>query len=209
MYIPEGYTEQQVLDDIYNAVNGLVSNFCFGYYDEDDLRQEGFIFATEALPSFLPDKGCSLKTFLRVCVRNQFINLRRNKLHRNSPPCLSCGFVNSSDKTCCVEFEDKNECAKWSGWYYRNQAKRSLVESCDASKVAHVIPSDDLDVFTHISRAELLQCVSDEIPLELRADYMRLLDGARLSKSKQDAVVASVRSIIGDMLNDDDDQETW
>ncbi len=220
MYLPDGYSEDEVLDCIQRAVSSLVSNFRFGYYDEDDLRQEGFIFACEALPRFDPnnEKGCGLTNFLRTHVRNRFLNLRRDKLHRNSPPCLSCPFTNlravGKDSAGCMrslqecsEFEDITECPKWAGWNTRNQAKRSLVESCDISKVTHITSTEETDVCTRLSHAELLQYVSDKIPLVLRADYRRLIEGARLSKPKREAVIAAVRSIAGELLNDDEIEE--
>jgi len=219
MFLPEGYTEADVLDCIHRAVSSLVSNFRFGYYDEDDLRQEGFIFACEALHRFDPNnpKKCGLTNFLRIHVRHKFLNLRRDKLHRNSPPCSACPFkttqvvARNADFTHsqqeCAEFEDRMECPKWMGWNTRNQAKRSLVESCDVSKVTHVAPLEDSDVCTRLSHAELLQRVSDQIPLVLRADYRRLIEGARLSKPKREAVIAAVRGIAGELLNDHEIEE--
>lgn len=206
MTIPEGFTEAEVLDAINRAINSLASNFSFGYYDEDDMKQEGFIFACEALPRFDPnnERGCGLENFLRIHIRNRFLNLRRDKLHRNSPPCLNCPFRNEHG---CAEFEDKSECPKWSGWNSRNQAKRSLVESCDATRVTYVTQSEDNDVCSRLSRTELLQRVSEQIPLALRADYRRLIEGARLSKPRREAVVEAVRSIIGESI--DGQTETW
>jgi DNA-directed RNA polymerase specialized sigma24 family protein len=215
IHLPDGYTEDEVLDCIQRAVGGLVSNFRFGYYDEDDLRQEGFLFACEAVPRFNPNnaKGCGLTNFLRTHVRNRFLNLRRNKLHRHAPPCLNCPFKNTrvveqnSDFTHsrqeCSEFEDKTECPKWQGWETRNQAKRSLLESCDVSKVANVTSTNESDVCTQLSHRELLQYVSDKIPLALRADYCRLLEGAKLTKPRREAVIAAVREIAGELLNDE------
>jgi len=202
MYLPDGLSEDEVLAAINKALDSLVSHFRFGYYDEDDLRQEGFIFACEALPRFDPDneRKCSLENFLRIHVRNRFLNLRRDKLHRNSPPCLNCCFSTNNQE--CAEFSDKHECPKWSGWYGRNQAKRSLVESCDASKVTHVTPIEELDVCARLSRAELLQHVSESIPLALRADYCRFLDGARLSKPRREAVIEAVREIVGELTDE-------
>jgi len=209
MQVPDGYTEQEVLDAITRAVNGLVSNFRFGYFDEDDLRQEGFMYACEALPRFDPEneRGCGLENFLRIHVRNRFINLRRNKLHRNTPPCSSCLFQDKQRDSGCAEFSDRSECPKWSGWNARNQAKRSLVETCDATNVTHVTPMDELDICTRISRNELLEYVSRKIPLAFRADYCRLVEGAKLSKAKRDAVIEAVRAIAGEILYDE--EEAW
>ncbi len=209
MHLPDGYTEDEVLACITKAVNGLVSNFRFGYYDEEDLKQEGFLYAYEALPKYNPDntKGCGLTNFLRVAIRNKFLNLRRNKLYRNSPPCLSCPFLVGDNG--CSEFEDKNECSRWSGWNTRNQAKRSLVESCDVSKITHVTLEEELDVCNSLSQTELLQYVSDRIPLVFRADYRRFIEGARLNKHRKEAVVNIIRCIAWEILDDEDQVEVW
>jgi hypothetical protein len=220
MHIPDGYTEKEVLAAINKALNSLSSNFSFGYFDEDDMRQEGFIYAYKALPKFDPknSKGCSLSNFLRIAIRRKFLNLRRDKLHRNSPPCSSCFFhkkVSSVDHKYyvhsiydCSEYTDKQECLKWFGWSTRNQAKRSLVESCDVSKVTYATQDEGNDVFSHLSRKEFLQHVSDRIPLALRADYRRLIEGARLIKPRREAVIEAVRIILKEIV-DDSESETW
>ena len=209
MHIPEGFSEQEVLDTITRAINSLAANFSFGYFDEDDMKQEGFIFACEALPRFNPNnkQNCGLESFLRIHIRNRFLNLRRDKMHRNSPPCLNCPFQNDDTDSGCAEFDDKEECPKWSGWSARNQAKRSLVESCDVSLVTPVVTIDDSDICDNMSRVELLQKVSEKIPLRLRADYRRLIEGAKLPKQRRDAVIEEVRSIIG--VQNGDEAEAW
>jgi len=206
MFIPEGYTEDEVMAAITKSLNSLVSNFSFGYFDSDDMRQEGFIFAHEALPKFDPQnaKGCGLASFLRMVIRSRFLSMRRDKYHRNIPPCSSCVFMDKG----CKEFADKHECPKWSGWNARNNAKRSLVESCDVNKITHSMPISGEDVCTSLSRAELLQYVSDKIPLALRADYCRLLEGAKLTKARSDKVIEAAREIMGE-LNDGDEFEAW
>jgi DNA-directed RNA polymerase specialized sigma24 family protein len=206
LHIPPGFTEEQVMADIEKAVNGLVSSFSFGYYDENDLRQEGFIYACEVLPKFDPQnsKKCSLSNFLRIAIRRRFLNLRRDKLHRNSPPCLSCKF-HSNDE--CSKFDDQAECSKWTGWNERNQSKRSLVEPGDASKLTQTAKSQSSPC-NKLFREELLQYVSDNISLSFRADYCRFIEGAKLTKSKRDAVVAEIRSIIEEVV-DVNEIETW
>jgi DNA-directed RNA polymerase specialized sigma24 family protein len=203
MFVPEGYTEDEVMAAIEKSLNSLVSNFSFGYYDKDDMYQEGFIFAHEALPKYDPDntQGCSLASFLRMAIRSRFLSLRRDKFHRNTPPCSTCVFKADDADKGCKEFDDKYECPKWSGWNARNQAKRSLVESCDVEKITNNTPIDSDDVCTSLSRAELVRHISSKIPLALRADYRRLLDGAKLNKGRTDKVLAAVRDIVGELTN--------
>ena len=72
-------TENEVLSTIDDVVITLSSTFAFGYYDREDLQQEGRIFALEGLPRWDITKGASLKTFLYNHVKRRFINLKRNK----------------------------------------------------------------------------------------------------------------------------------
>lgn len=208
MYLPEGYTEEQVLADLDGALNSLAHSFRFGYFDEDDIRQEGFLIALGALPDFDPNhkSGCSLQSFLRTHLRRRFINLHRDKLHRNTPPCSNCHYFTEDGPT-CEKFPDMNECPKWSGWQSRNQAKRSLMESCDVSKVIPVAHIDSEDAYDKLSRHELVQHISNNIPMALRADYRRFLDGARLSKKRREAVLEAIHALTGELTHGD--FETW
>lgn len=200
MFIPPNFNEQEVLGTINKVLDVLAPSFSFGYYDAEDMRQEGFIFASQALPFFDPDNesGCSLETFLRLHIRNRFLNLRRDKMHRHTPPCLSCAHYEDSK---CVRFADKTECKKWAKWARRNQAKRSLVESGDATALEHTLHSDADDVFTHVSTHELVDYLSERIPMSLRADYKRLLEGAPLKKSKREALLETLRTLLGELTD--------
>ena len=84
MYIPEGYTEEEIVSIIQNIARSLAAHFTFAYYDLDDLIQEGFIAAAEALPRYNKNNKfrCSLENFIRICIRNKFINLQRDKYFR-------------------------------------------------------------------------------------------------------------------------------
>ena len=91
MKIPKGMTEEQVLEAIENVVNSLARNFRFGYFDTEDMKQEGRVYAIEGITKYNPKVG-PLENFLRTHIRNRFINLRRNKLTRYQPPCVDCPF---------------------------------------------------------------------------------------------------------------------
>ena len=73
--------EEQVLTAIENVVNALARNFRFGYFDTDDMKQQGRMYALEGIPKYNPEVG-PLENFLRTHIRNRFINLKRNKLTR-------------------------------------------------------------------------------------------------------------------------------
>lgn len=198
MHVPPGMTEEQVTTSIMRAVAGLADQFKFGYFDGTDMEQEGFIFGMECLPAFDPnhESKCSLESFVRNHVRRRFLNLRRNKLRRNAPPCLNCPLFNPDLKSECEDFEDKNECSKWAGWNKRNMAKSSLMEACDVSKVSHSMSDGMDDTEQSLLSAELFDYVSKRIPLSLRADYRRFVEGAKLNKARETAVLDEIRNII-------------
>ena len=130
-------TEEEIVQIINRVVAALAYNFKFGYYDYEDMKQEGFVFAIEALPRYNPDIG-PLENFLRSHVRNRFLNLQRDKLSRFQSPCSSCPFFDPNREVRenqCAAFEDKMECEKWGGWINRNAAKKNLAEPLDLSNI--------------------------------------------------------------------------
>ena len=52
MQVPKGLTEEEVLEIISRAVAYLAPSFKFGYFDIEDMKQEGTIFSIEALAFF-------------------------------------------------------------------------------------------------------------------------------------------------------------
>lgn len=197
MYIPKGYSEEQVLEVINNVLNSLAPFFQFGYHDTEDMKQEGFIFAMKGLENFDPEhaSGCSLESFLYTHVRNRYLSMRRDKLHRNVPPCSQCAF-RDEDPDFCVEFESKEECPRWVAWYKRNQAKQNLMEVCHASDCKNTFEDSGKDICLKLIEKELLDYVSKRIPLSLRADYRRFLDGAKLNKVRREAIIDAIKEIV-------------
>ena len=126
------------------VLKGLCSKFRFGYYDEDDMKQEGWIFALDALERY--DGKRPLINFLRVHIRNRFISLRRNKLSRYEPPCTQCPFYDPDCKKSnnkCSEFVNKLDCDKWDSWIKRNTSKENLMRPIDLDSVTE--DNDPLD----------------------------------------------------------------
>ena len=128
MQIPPGMTEEEVIEVINRILSTLSYNFKFGYFGIDDMKQEGWVYAIEALPKYNPEIA-PLENFLRTHIRNRFLNLKRDKLSRHQPPCPACPFYDPECRVSinkCSAFEDKSECDKWSGWEKRNFSKKNL-----------------------------------------------------------------------------------
>ena len=168
MYIPPNHTTESVMADILHVTTALARNMRFGYHDIKDLEQEGFIFALGALPKFDETKS-SLRTFLYTHIRFRFISLKRNQYQRLATPCSQCVFsgLKSTDSDTCLEFAEKVDCSKYDGWIRRNERKRSLMETGDATNrhnefrcaVSH--EHDSIDI------GEIVEKINEDLPSEL------------------------------------------
>lgn len=85
MLIPEGYTEDEVIDIIDRIVNVVASKFRFGYLDVEDMKQQGTVIALEGMGKFDPNRGYTLDNFLYILVRNGLSNYKRKHYARNEP----------------------------------------------------------------------------------------------------------------------------
>jgi DNA-directed RNA polymerase specialized sigma24 family protein len=204
MFIPEGFTEDEVLKIIDDAVIPLASHFVFGYFDIDDMIQEGRKWALEALPRFDSSKGATLKTFLIIHVRNRFITMQRDKLHRQQPPCLSCAHLDNDD---CELYRDKSHCLKWCSWIKRNSSKRALMETYNTSQVVEYTEAESVE--NKYMNSELINMISKRIPLHLRSDFLRYKDGAKLSRARIERIRKAIFKIISDEEINEQREKTW
>jgi len=180
---------ENYLPTIDRAIRNLAKTYAFGYYDFDDMMQEGRIEALEVIPRFDESRGCSLEQFIRIHVRNRFINLRRDKMERREPPC-----------SLCEKFEDCEAvdlCPKWNAWNDRNVAKKTLVECFDNEDIrTEETHADFFDGCESLIDQEIVQLVENKFPLALKADYRRYLEGVRLPKHRRLRIEEEIRRIV-------------
>jgi len=201
MIIPAGYkTEAEVLAVIDKAIRNLSQTYRFGYYDVEDMMQEGRLEALRLLEKdvFEPDRNCSLEQFIRVHVRNQFINLRRKKMERRAPPCDVCPNALDGDDFPCNLYLDRSDCKKWAGWVERNTSKKSLVESFEPSQVSLANHVEETDLVRSLVAQELLALMDEHMPIILKSDYRRYLEGVRLPKLRRLRIEEEIQNIVRD-----------
>ena len=189
MNIPDGYTENEILQILDDVVAPLAELMKFGHYDTDDMIQEGKLFAISALGKFDPenDRKCSLENFLRIHVRNRFINLRRDKLYRTQSPCLSC-----QENDNCPHYQKLDDCPKYAAWFKRNNAKRSLMEG---NQLVDNKCYEERDVFEKIYASEFYNFVLDNISMEFRGDLLRLINDVYIPKKKRDILIIELKNM--------------
>lgn len=201
MYLPPGMTESEVVEVIYKVVNTLAKRFRFGYHSVEDMKQEGARFGIEALNSGSYDPTRPLENFLYTHIRNRLINYKRNNYIRNEPPCNGCVFFDPKCKKStnkCAAFQDTGECKKLSDWKARNSAKQSLMRPMDVSVVSDKSIESDSCVVSDASFVEIKSIIDKNLPVDLRSDYLRMLDGVSLPKVRRDRVREAILSIQRD-----------
>lgn len=205
--LPPGMTDDQVATIIYKVVNMLARKFRFGYHSVEDMKQEGARFACEALAGGHYDPSRPLENFLFTHIRNRFINYKRDNYGRNDPPCKGCIFFDPHNKKStnqCAAFEDKRECKKLFDWSARSAAKHSIMSPNDIAIVSES-PEEDTGAFDDASFGELRDLVDLHLTVDLRGDYLRMLDGVSIPKGRRLKVREAILKILSRNRNEDND----
>jgi DNA-directed RNA polymerase specialized sigma24 family protein len=189
--VPDGYTEKQVLDIATKILNQIASTYTFGYYDIEDIKQQGYLYTIEILEKDKFDlEKSSLETFLRTCIRNKFNDLLRSKLERRDPPCNNCNDAIDGE---CIKHLHVDDCPKWRNWIRRNHNKKDLVR---AGTLDGPEPYTNSDVFDNAMQADLFETISKNMPVDLRGDYLKMKGGINISKNRQIKVMNKIREIL-------------
>lgn len=182
MFVPDGFTEQQVIDIINGILDVLSPQYKFGYYDIDDIRQEGFIFAIEVIKKYNKSRG-SLVTFLWTHIKNRLINLKRDKLVRPYSPCSCNDCLNGNS----------NNCKRYQKWLVNNTAKKSLAETNELIDVEGID-----DTISQLLRNELCSIIDCNLPVELRSDYRKIVEGQNLTRKRRTVILEEVKRILNE-----------
>lgn len=187
---------QQLLDMIDEIVSVLAHKYKFGYYDAEDIKQEGRILALECLPRY--DGKRPLNKFLFCHIKNRLGNLKRNKFTRTDCPCKIC-FNAKAERQNETTHKDGRFCQVYLKWIERNGNKKGLAAA--GSSVA------DNQTYVENPGARmddslLKQEIDKSLDHHLRADYLRMLDGQNLPKYRRDKVRKAVAEIVSRLDGD-------
>lgn len=200
MFIPDGMTEKQVLEDIEKVVREFSSSFAFGYFDTEDIQQQARLEAIMALPKYQAfDKNGNsrpLTNFLYTVVNSRILNLRRNKYKRNDPPCQLCHNGRQSE-----HFDGKN-CKKYLIWKKTNFTKANLTRPLTLDGISEERESNIATSEVVLDNANLnnmKEMIDQKLDPSLRADYLRMLAKEKIPKVRRKRVEDAVRLIIKDI----------
>lgn len=173
-------TEQEVLAVIEKIANRYCHKFKFGYFTAEDIKQEAFIIAVDALDRY--DERRPLENFLSSHVKNRLINFKR-------------------DNYCRQQKEDADI-----KWELRNNAKKFLMEPLDISNIRDEQEKNmrnENDFIEDIFTREMFDLIDSELPVELRSDYLRIKDGVYVPKPRRQQIYDEISKIV----NGEDNEE--
>lgn len=188
MFVPEGFTEKQVLDAIERVAASVPTSFLFGSHDIEDLRQLARLLCIEALEKRQYDPSRPIDNYLQVCVRGGILNWRRKHLWRTDCPC---------DKCHAGEFCRKGEpCKKYRDWLARNTTKANLQHPLGLEIMPAESEPQFEEAFSKLEVEELYEIIDREMPIELRATWLQMRDGVNVPKVKRQEVLDFMRGVI-------------
>jgi len=175
------------LNIIRKVSKSLAPSYTFGYYDVEDIEQECFIIALEALPKYNPNQG-SLENFLYTHISNRLKNFLRKHYYRRTFNCSQCG---GKDPNC--EYCEKRR------WKFA--AKKHLMEPID---IEHVNCDKEANTYVtcnileNMELNEIFYIINVHLEVHLRADYLKMLDGVSIPKNRRKIIEDRIVEILNE-----------
>jgi RNA polymerase sigma factor (sigma-70 family) len=163
----------------------ISEKYTFGYYSKEDIEQEGFLIAMQALPRFNP-KISSLETFLYIHISNRLKTFKRDNYLRTDFVCVYCGRMDP-------------ECDHCKRREWRHAAKKHLMEPVDIDNVKddkEKSMRDGTDFLMDVELNEILSIINQNLDVCLREDYLKMVEGIPISKCKKQAIESSIVEIL-------------
>jgi hypothetical protein len=190
MKIPEGLTEQKILDAVRRSLDLLAPQFAFGPYGVEDIEQEGYRIVLEVLDRGGYDSSRPFENFIYVHLKNRLINFRRDRYRRADAPCRRC----HAGDFCTGAREP---CPRYAAWAARNEAKANLLRPMSFDPCCDEVHRQCPPAAEDATLRDALAKVDRELPVGLRESYLRMRAGVSLPKARRDEVEAAVRGILG------------
>jgi|TARA_R100000808_G_scaffold3827_2_gene13129 DNA-directed RNA polymerase specialized sigma24 family protein len=173
MKIPTTMTEAEVLATMTRVVDRIAHKYRFGYFDIEDIKQEAFIIAMEAMERY--DEARPLENFLAVHVSNRLKNFKRDNFFRPDYVPPSGKVVND------------------------NETKRFLMEPLDIDNIRDEhernMRGDD-NIVEELAKRELMGIVDTYLDMSLRSDYLRILHGVYVPKPRREHIYQAIMQIL-------------
>ena len=165
-------TESEVLEVVNRICDRYAYKFKFGYFEPDDIRQEAFIIAIDALERY--DESRPLENFLAVHVKNRLNNFKRDRYYRQHKK-----LDENIDQL--------------------NNSKKFLMDTLDISNIRDEKEGNmrlDDDFIEKIANEELLEIIDEHLDVSFRSDYLRVKDGTYVPKPRREQIMEEITEIL-------------
>ena len=181
--------------ETFDVIEKISNEHCkktFGYFDQNDLRNEIWVICLEKLNQFRPVRG-KLEHFLRVAVKNRLINKFKDITKSVRSPCPRCPFYQPGSLGDCEKFGlDKIKCTKWKNYCASVESRNSLLVIKEPSYDRSFDDNGIDQTMTDEVRGLLL----DQIDPSYKDDFVRMMSGIRISKQKARRIKTEVSFIL-------------
>lgn len=174
---------------LYKICKRLAQKYTFGHYDIDDIAQEAFIIGMRLLPKFNRRKGMSLESFLYMSINNRLKDFKRDNYARIFHKCEYCNNEENPEVPC--------EYCQRRNW--RIETRKNIVEPLDIDNICSDEESGvttNNDFIEDVEIAELKSIVDQELPVNLRSDYIRMLHDIQIPKTRRNLIEFSIIQIL-------------
>jgi len=177
----------QELQTIRKVSKSLAPSYTFGYYDVEDIEQECFIIAMEALPRYDSNQG-SLENFLYTHISNRLKNFLRKNYYRRTFHCAHC---DGKDPNC-----EHCERRRW-----KFATKKHLMEpvdidhiNCDKEANTYIT----CNILENMELNEIFSIINLHLEVYLRTDYLKMLDGVHVPKNRRKIIENRIVEILNE-----------
>lgn len=161
-------SEEEFYQIVSKIAKRLAPKYTFGYVDSDDIFQECFLLAREAMVKF--DGKRPLENYLNTCLRNRLSNLKRNNFSRIDSVIQKI----QEDKRALMEPLDI-----------------SLISQEDESSLIFTE-----DVLQNIRNAEIIEAITPHIGSGYKRLYKRFIQTGKVVREKRHAFIEHIRELI-------------
>lgn len=174
-------TEAEVTQTIMRVAEQLANKYKFAHFESEDIVQEAFILALDALESYNP--AFPLENFIRVHLSHRLKDFKRNNYVRNTFTCTNC------------TGEDCVSCKKAR---LRRVSKKNLFHPIDITEVddeneSNMSSYDGTDDFHFINEIRVI--IDRELESKYREDYVKMCHGVKISKIKAKVIKNRIKEI--------------
>lgn len=155
----------------------LAPKFTFGFYDLDDIKQEAITLGMDALSRW--DGKRPLENFIHTHIRNRLNTLKRDKYYRADQKDRLSNTIDRKDN----EYTKKTP----------QEIKRGLLNCSDIDLCPQ--PTHEPELYS--ASKEMIETLETELPAKFRGDYLKAVNGGKLSPKRKSDLIYQIKLILG------------